>query len=43
MFCEIDDLNCLGIFERCKRLAKLGGCCVDRARYVRVDSLKLIR
>ena len=21
-WCEIDDLSCLGIFERCKRLAK---------------------
>ena len=40
--CEIDDLNCLGIFERCRRLAKYGGCCVDRARYVKVGSLKLI-
>ena len=29
--CEIDDLSCLEIFERCRRLAKYGGCCVDRA------------
>ena len=21
-YCEIDDLSCLGIFERCRRLAK---------------------
>ena len=41
--CEIDDLSCLGIFERCRRQAKYSGCCVDRAQYVRVDSLKLIR
>ena len=40
--CEIDDLSCLGIFERCRRLAMYGGCCVDRARCVRVDSLNLI-
>ena len=40
--CEIDDLSCLGIFERCRRLAKYGGCCVDRAQYVKVGSLKLI-
>ena len=31
------------MFERCRRRAKLGGCCVDTARYARVDSLKLIR
>ena len=31
--CEIDYLSCLGIFERCRRLAKQGGCCVDRAQY----------
>ena len=41
--CEIDDLSCLGIFERCRRLAKYGGCCVDRTRYARVDSLKSIQ
>ena len=39
--CEIDDISYLRIFE--KRLAELGGCRVDRARYVRVDSLHLIR
>ena len=40
---EIDDLSYLGIFERCRRLAKYGSCYIDRARHVRVDSLRLIR
>ena len=39
--CEMDDLSC--IFESCRRLAKKGGCCVDRERHARVDSLTLIR
>ena len=29
--CEMDDLSCVWIFERCRRVAKYGGCCVDRA------------
>ena len=23
--CEVDDLSCLGMFDRCRRLAKKGG------------------
>ena len=41
--CEIDYQSCLEIFQRCRRLAKKGGCCVDRARYVRVDILEKIK
>ena len=41
--CEITDLSCLWILERRERLAKQGTCCVDRAWYVRVYSLNLIR
>ena len=40
--CEVDDLSCLGMLEKCRRLARYGGRCVARARYVRVDSLSLI-
>ena len=29
-YCEIDDLTCTGIFERCRILAKYDDCCVDR-------------
>ena len=42
-FCEIDYLTYLRQFKRCRRLSKYDGCCVDRARYVRVDNLDLIR
>ena len=42
-FCEMDALSCLGIFEICRGLPKKDGCCVGRARYVRVESLILSR
>ena len=32
MSCEMDDLSYLDIFERCRRLAKYGGCCEDRTQ-----------
>ena len=40
--CEMGDLSCLEIFERCRRLSKQGGYCVDSARYVKVTSLKFM-
>ena len=40
---EPDDLRVLKISEKCSRLTKYVGCCVERVRYVTLANLNVIR